>query len=127
MLKRLMVELVKDENKETEQKTVEIERIANEAREEAKRQREEKKREALERSKQRQTDPEYFQRIAELNKKPEKEVVDTTETSKNGTEPGDGDNDEAGETMDENQSNSITYDPFRPHASRNQKSKIFVR
>ena len=124
MLKRLMVELVKDENKETEQKTVEIERIANEAREEAKRLREEKKREALERSKQRQTDPEYFNRIAELNKKPEKEVVDTTETNKNGTEQGE---DETGETVDENQSNPITYDPFRPHASRNQKSKIFVR
>ena len=117
-----MVELVKDENKETEQKTAEIERIANETRDEAKRVREERKREALERSKQRQTDPEYFNRITELNKKPEKEVVDTTDTANNGTE-----GEETGETVDENQSHSAAYDPFRPHASRNQKSKIFVR
>ena len=118
-----MVELVKDENKETEQKTAEIERIANESREEAKRQRDEKKREALERSKQRQTDPEYFNRIAELNKKPEKEVIDTTDSSNNVTET----EEEAGKTGDENQSNPVAYDPFRPNASRIQKSKIFVR
>ena len=83
-----------------------------------------KKREALERSKQRQTDPEYFNRIAELNKKPEKEVIDTTDTSHKVSE----EEEESGNTnVDENQSNPVAYDPFRPHASRNQKSKIFVR
>lgn len=67
MLQRLMVELVKDEEviatekarQQTQQLETEIEK--------SKRIREEKKREALERSKQRQSDPNYFAQRVEAN------------------------------------------------------------
>lgn len=67
MLQRLMVELVKDEEKlAAERAQANIEKLETEI-ERSKRIREEKKREALERSKQRQSDPNYFAKRAEAN------------------------------------------------------------
>ena len=117
------MELVADENKVAEQTTAEIECKAAAAREEAKSIREEKKREALERSKQRQQDPEYFKRISELNKKPEKEEAVVTESTSVAT----AEEDETNVDADENASKQSTYDPFRPQHTNNQKNKIFVR
>jgi hypothetical protein len=121
MLKRLMVELVADENQAVAQKTVELEQKASDAREEAKRVREEKKREALERSKQRQADPEYFKRLAELNTKPAKEEASGA--------PGDAANADANanaDAADAESGEATVFDPFRPRTGA-QKSKIFVR
>ena len=125
LLKRLMVELVADENKAVAQRTSELEQKAFDVREEAKRAREEKKREALERSKQRQADPEYFKRLAELNKKPEKEDAQGEASAATAAAPVGAD---ASEGRD-NEADPIeagTYDPFRSRAGA-QKSKIFVR
>lgn len=117
-----MVELVADEHKLAEQKTAVIESKSAAARDEAKSIREEKKREALERSKQRQQDPEYFKRISELNRKPDKEVATTTDSTS--VEAADGDE---GKVADENDSKPSAHDPFRPQHTNNQKNKVFVR
>ncbi|CAE7821321.1 unnamed protein product, partial [Symbiodinium microadriaticum] len=72
MLKRLMVELVKDEEIAAAEKVKVIEEKMETDMEKSKRIREEKKREALERSRQRQADPNYFKQRAEANVIPEK-------------------------------------------------------
>lgn len=113
MLERLIKELVKDEEKKTNDKVVALEDERRAARELAKKQREDKKREALDKSKARQSDPEYFKKIAELNVKPipteSLEVVEQVDT----------------EDSSENSNQTATNDPFRIDAKR--RSKIFVK
>ena len=114
MLKRLMVELVKDEEVEAAQKAKIVEEKMETEMEKSKRLREEKKKEALERSRQRQADPNYFRQRAEANiiqKRVDEPVGATNE---------DEDDDEDDEP-EENSSNP--FETYRPKG----RSKIFVR
>jgi hypothetical protein len=112
MLRRLMVELVKDEeNVAIEKATASAEKMETEM-EKSRRIREEKKREALERSKQRQADPEYFKKRADANVKPE--PVASAEPVDEGSDD-DKDDDEKGPS-----------NPFESYPSKG-RSKIFVR
>ena len=74
-----MEELVKDESRESEARTQAKLEETERAREAAKLERERKKQEALERSKARQQDPNYFQRIQESNTKPDQLSAATNE------------------------------------------------
>jgi hypothetical protein len=113
MLKRLMVELVKDEEEKAIVKEQESKQKMETALEKSKRIREEKKQAALERSRQRQADPEYFKKIADNNVKPVKEAA---------TEPpvlSDGEDEEEEEAQAE-------VDPFQTFVPKG-RSKIFIR
>lgn len=115
MLKRLMVELVNDqENKAIvaeQESRVKMETTL----EKSKRIREEKKQAALERSRQRQADPNYFQKIAETNIKPVKEKLESPQ------------NDTTQEEEDEEEEEvSGEVDPFQTFVPKG-RSKIFIR
>mmetsp|Transcript_4763 Transcript_4763/g.7230 ORF Transcript_4763/g.7230 Transcript_4763/m.7230 type:complete len:162 (-) Transcript_4763:122-607(-) len=115
MLKRLMVELVKDEEDKANEKVKVISQERETEMEKSKRIREEKKREALERSRQRQSDPNYFKKIAELNKKPEK-AEDNNETTA-----------DTQETEEDEEDNDHTpSNPFDTFPKKG-RSKIYVR
>lgn len=115
MLKRLMVELVKDEEQKAIVKEKESKEKMETSIEKSKRIREEKKQAALERSKQRQTDPEYFKKIAENNVKPVKETP---------TIPGDQEQNEEDEEEPHQELSEV--DPFQTFAPKG-RSKIFIR
>mmetsp|Transcript_26916 Transcript_26916/g.45434 ORF Transcript_26916/g.45434 Transcript_26916/m.45434 type:complete len:190 (-) Transcript_26916:1523-2092(-) len=112
MLKRLMVELVKDEEEKAIVKEKESKEKMETALEKSKRIREEKKQAALERSRQRQADPEYFKKISDNNVKPVKEV----------SAPVTGDDEQ---DQDEPES-SGEVDPFQTFVPKG-RSKIFIR
>ena len=112
LLKRLMVELVKDEEKKAQ--TAEQEnkvKIETEI-EKSKRIREEKKRAAIERSKQRQADPNYFKKMAEKNVQPEK--LDTPPTAN------------TSEEEDVNDNTECSNDPFQSFTPKG-RPKIYIR
>jgi CRISPR/Cas system CMR subunit Cmr6 (Cas7 group RAMP superfamily) len=110
MLRRLMVELVKDQEEIAIVKEQESKVKMETALEQSKRIREEKKLAALERSKQRQSDPNYFQKITENNIKPVKE-----------------DSSPAGKEEDEEEEEvQKEVDPFQTFVPKG-RSKIFIR
>ena len=83
MLQRLMQLLLEDEKqaaitKEAEEEVVRMEKIKS-----AKEEREKKKQEAIERSKARQRDPSYFNKIVESNVAPEKPNLDNLDEVSN--------------------------------------------
>jgi hypothetical protein len=112
LLQRLVVELVKDEDiKNAQNEKVVTEKIET-AMEASKRIREEKKQVAIERSRQRQADPNYFNKISESNVEPEKVEAPAVD---NGS-------DAENEDVDA-QSN----DPFASFASKKSSAKIHIR
>ena len=122
MLQRLIKDLIEEEANEVQHHTAVLEDSAQVARDAAKALREEKKREAMERSKQRQSDPAYFERIRELNKKPE---VDTETAGARGAALSEGDDTGEAEEVDCN-AKEAEDDPFRSYHSKS-RSKIHVR
>jgi len=112
LLERLVRELVKDEEKQTVEKNNKIEEEKRKERELAKQIRDEKKREAIEKSKKRQMDPNYFQKISQANVKPE--PVESTASSEQVQD----------EVILENEVVN-EEDPFR--ISNKQRNKIFVK
>lgn len=114
MLKRLMVELVKDEEEKAVVKEKQSREKMETAIEKSKRIREEKKQAALERSRQRQADPEYFKKIADNNVKAVKEVP----VAESG-----GDDDQQDQ---EEREDSGEVDPFQTFTPKG-RSKIFIR
>lgn len=124
MLQRLMVELVAEESVKVEINTTIAIDEANKKREEAKALREHKKLEALERSKQRQSNPEYFDKIKELNTKPDK-IIETT--ANDAVEASVTDGTEAKMLAEEeDDDDKVQQDPFRSYVSK-QRSKVYVR
>ena len=113
MLKRLIVELVKDESMIVEQHTLDVVHKAQEERDIAKALRELKKAEALARSKARQADANYFATKKDANVKP---VVTQIET------PTVVDEEEEDVEIDNNSKNDID-DPFRTYKN-NGRAKI---
>lgn len=119
LLKRLMTELMADEALGDSKRSVVCTDDAQTARDAAKLAREEKKREAIERSRQRQSDPLYFEKISDQNKKPE--ISDDPEAdNKLGSE------DPAQDEEEEGEEKGGSFDPFRPSYTKG-KNKIFVR
>jgi hypothetical protein len=112
MLKRLMVELVKDQENIAIVKEQESKVKMESALEKSKRIREEKKQAALERSKQRQADPNYFKQISENNIKPQKEESPNV-TSQEDEE-------------DEEDAVVEVEDPFQTFVPKG-RSKLFIR
>lgn len=115
MLKRLMVELVKDEGERAVTKEQESKVKMETAMEASKRIREEKKQIALERSRQRQADPEYFKKIVDNNVKPVKEEQSAEESE--GLER---------EEEQEEEEEQAEVDPFRSFVPKG-RAKIFIR
>lgn len=111
LLARLMVELVKEEDEATLARENEILAARATAALALKKERDLKKQEALERSKQRQSDPNYFKKISESNIQPEKSKVETAEVCEE-------DNEESPTTESE-------IDPFR--IVKSTKSKIYIK
>ena len=118
MLQRLMVELVKDEEKKDAVKIEAAAVAANEARDAAKAERERKKAEALERSKQRQSNPEYFAQKGIANT--EGAAIKAKRLEESASIPV--------ETVDEEPPVEEVKDddPFRSYTSKS-KNKIFVK
>jgi hypothetical protein len=110
MLKRLMVELVKDEENKAIVKEQESKVKMETALEQSKRIREEKKQAALERSKQRQADPDYFKKMNEKNVKPVKEELSAADT----------------DTPQDEEDEEEEVDPFQTFVPKG-RAKIFIR
>eukprot|EP01031_Cornospumella_fuschlensis_P032231 gene32231-38984_t len=117
LLQRLMVELVKDEEKLAAEKFAAQEALALAKREEAKKERERKKAEALERSKQRQANPEYLevrkQANAELEQRSKVHVVAEEAAAEE-------------EKEEEEERDNTPVDPFRI-VNTKTRNKIFVK
>lgn len=111
MLKRLMVELVKDEENQAVAKEQESKVRTESAMEQSKRIREEKKRAAMERSKQRQADPDYFKKISENNVKV---VVESSSEA------------EAAAAEEVEDVTDVDADPFQTFKPKG-RAKIFIR
>ena len=121
LLKRLMKELVIDENVVTSKRSIGVSEDAQIARDLSKLVRDERKREAIERSKQRQSDPLYFERINEQNKK---HVIEATDSTNDASAVPD-----VMETVDDDTGNSSKepFDPFRPtYSDKYQRSRVHV-
>ena len=121
LLKRLMRELVIDENVINSKRSSGVSEDAQIARDLSKQVRDEKKREAIERSKQRQSDPLYFERINEQNKKHVIEATDSTNDTSAVL-------DEI-ETFDDDteKGSKEPFDPFRPtYSEKYQRSRVHV-
>lgn len=120
LLQRLMVELVAEESRNTEQRTKAVVDDAAAKMELAKQERERKKLEALERSKQRQADPEYFKRRTEQNeqaaaaREKAKEEAAALETVT------------AEDSTNEPEGEDAADDPFRSYKNKG-RSKVFVK
>lgn len=131
MLKRLMVELVNDEEKLAAEKArVNQENIETEI-ERSKRIREEKKREALERSKQRQaSDPNYFAKRAEANlnatTKTQPNSSSNSNSNSNGSTIEDLSSSNENESENEVEIETITQNPFETFPKKT-RSKIYVK
>lgn len=121
LLQRLMQELVADEEKKADEKISQAVDEASREREKAKELRELRKKEALERSKQRQSDPNYFQQRKELNE--EKLSVKSTQVAPSETISK---SDSADDATEECSEMSSQDDPFRSYKNKS-RSKIFVR
>ena len=107
MLQRLIVALLKDEEKQVEEATeAAVDKAALE-REKAKAIREQRKREAIERSKARQANPEYFQRLKEDNEKGKDQVEGKTVAAS------DCDHKDKENEGQEEEANDVDDDPFR--------------
>lgn len=121
MLKRLMVELVKDEeNIAAEKARINQEHIETEI-ERSKRIREEKKREALERSKQRQAaDPNYFAKRAEANSNA------TINQTKADVDASVENNQNDNENNNEIEIETVVQNPFESFPKKT-RSKIYVK
>jgi hypothetical protein len=114
MLQRLMVELVKDEEVVAAEKALEqTQRLETEI-EKSKRIREEKKREALERSKQRQSDPNYFAQRIDANSQATQPKPETLVEQEDPTEE---------DSQEEDVVASSPFDSF----PKKGRSKIFVK
>ena len=124
MLQRLIRELVAEEAEANAKRTIVLEDSFRSTQEEAKRLREERKREAIERSKQRQSDPNYFQKITELNTKKSDQTDDVKEVNSIDSAVSDHEVDDSKEKgISEND------DPFRrsTNSSGTRRNKVFVR
>ena len=86
MLRRLMQLLLEDEKEAASTTTEQVQATTQDKMSAAKAERERKKQEAIERSKARQKDPNYFQKISESNVKPEPKVLDGLEEIQSSTE-----------------------------------------
>lgn len=123
LLQRLLVELVKDTVVEDSKRSTDVVDKANSARDLAKSVREEKKREAVERSKRRQADPEYFERILTQNTM---SVQSTTGPVQDDTSQKEIEQD--CDEIDNDQHKDSIFDPFRPaYACKERRNKISVR
>lgn len=112
-----MVELVKDEEKKDSIKIEAATVAANVARDAAKVERERKKAEALERSKQRQSNPEYFAQKGVSNTEGAAMKAKRLEEAANIPV----------ETVEEQPEDEPTVDdPFRSYSSKS-KNKVFVK
>lgn len=116
LLQRLIQELVRDESLKAEEKVNADASKLHEERDAEKRLREQRKQEALERSRARQSDPAYFQRISELSKEG-KEVLD----AKKAEAPAAAEEDEK-----DIAEGGAGDDPFRA-TGKKTRSKVFVR
>jgi hypothetical protein len=108
-----MVELVKEEDIIVAKKNEELEKERMNALEAAKELRERKKQEALERSRQRQADPNYFKKIADLNVKEVPKLDSANDIS------------ESNEDCLKESSAAVDDDPFRTVPST--RSKIYIK
>lgn len=122
MLQRLMIELVKEDNRKQDNCVEKAVIDMQVQREKAKAEREEKKRIALEKSRERQlADPEYFKKRAEENvaaaMKKEAEVASSASSMADHVDA---------ETDDNGMDVIMPNDPFRSYATKS-RSKIFVK
>lgn len=126
MLQRLVQELMKDEQKETDTNLVQSELSREEEMIAKKKERERKKQEAIEKSQQRQADANYFRSMRDKNEEA-MEIRKSREMEKRGTTS-------ISELMDQNSSEvnegeeeeeSRPSDPFRICSSG--RNKLFVR
>ena len=121
LLKRLIKELIIDEDVVNSKRSSGVSEDAQIARDLSKQAREEKKREAIERSKQRQSDPLYFERIYENNKK---YVIESTDSTNDGSAVPD--ESEAADD-DTEKCSKEPFDPFRPsYGEKYQRSRVHV-
>ena len=119
MLQRLMIELIKDEeNLAAEKARLSQERIETEI-EKSKRIREEKKREALERSKQRQTNPNYFTQRVEANSTSKADPINSNSNSTVVVE-------DLSSNENESEVEVINQNPFESFPKKT-RSKIYVK
>lgn len=118
-----MVELVKDTIVEDSRRSSDVIDKANSSRDLAKCIREDKKKEAIERSRRRQADPEYFERIFTQNTMG---AQSTTDASKDDTSAKEIQQDCY--QSDDDQDKGSVFDPFRPtYAGKERRNKISVR
>lgn len=116
MLQRLIVDLLKDEDRKVEEATeAAVDKAALE-REKAKEIREQRKKDAIERSKARQANPEYFQRLKEDNEKGKDKVEGTSAAA-------DGDDKDKVNEGQEEDADDVDDDPFRT-TKGNSRSKL---
>ncbi len=115
LLKRLMIELVKDEEQNAIIKEHNNKLKIETSMEKSKRIREEKKMEALERSRQRQADPNYFKNISEKNSNKNVKEDDVAAPQ---PQPED--------DVEEDQSVGVSDDPFLTFVPKG-RPKIFIR
>lgn len=114
LLRRLIVELMKDENEKSENRASEVSAQRNLEREEALKLRELRKKEAMERSAKRQADKSYFADKVEKNVKPEPI-----------SGIGGGDSNAATADVSEEEEVGEDVDPFRlPSSSRRNKISL---
>ena len=114
LLKRLIVELVKDELQATIKHTVVVVDEAQASRDAAKAVREQRKLEALERSRARQANPAYFTQRQDSNAEAVAKNASSADAAQQEAENGEG---EGGDEKDEEEEEE-DLDPFRPYKSK---------